>query len=85
MSRATVEPVDCEFWDAIMLHHDFNCPEVSLTQTAPSDSGGTADVICFHPDRIAALINALTDLHLAWKRHNSDLYRDPSDTTRGDW
>ena len=89
MSPVYIDPAGEEIWDKIGLHHDFDCDrkdaEVSLAQRDPSDINlNNADVICFHPDRIPAMIAALNDLHMDWKRANSPLYRDPSTVTLGD-
>jgi hypothetical protein len=88
MSRVIIQPSGNETWDAIGLHHDFECPlkdaEVSFTQTDISDpESPNADIICFHPDRIPALIDELTRLQAEWKEASRPLLRDVP--TAGEW
>lgn len=89
MTTVHIDPTGDEIPGRISLHHDFDCErhdaEASLSQAYGDDpTANDADVICFHPDRIPDLMVALADLHMAWKRHNSPLYRDPATTTKGD-
>jgi hypothetical protein len=90
MTTVHLYPVGDEIPGPIKLHHDFDGPlndaEASFSQ-APSDdpTSNDADVITFHPDRIPALVAALNDLHMQWKRANSPLYRDPATTVAGEW
>jgi hypothetical protein len=74
----TVEPTENDAWEEIEIFHTYE-EEGADTQVllCQSVGGGEMEAVAFHPDRIPALIAALVDEQMAWKRHeNSKIRRD---------
>lgn len=75
----TPVPGDTTFPVKVSVFPDGVC---LLSQDRMGDPRGL-NVLQVHPNRIPDLIEALEATFEAWA--NRPLYRDPSDTTRGDW
>jgi hypothetical protein len=86
VTTVIIAPTDDEINEAVSLHHDFDCPlkdaDVSISQPY-SDDLDNADVICFHPDRIPALVAELVSVHEEWLKEKNYFPRDVP--TAGEW
>ena len=86
MSRTVVNvPSGTHLYDDLIIGYSAASPLVELKQGVrdePVDETGESVLIA--KESLPALIAALSEAHLAWKRANSPLYRDPSTVTKGD-